>query len=157
MKNLVTLCLACLLFSCKGISQDSTQKEYPVSKTESEWKAQLSEVEFYVLRKSGTERAFSSALNKNYEPGVYVCKACETPLFKSNHKYDSGSGWPSFDREIKGNIEYSSNAEPGYYGIEEHCATCGSHLGHIFNDGPRKTTGKRHCINGVALKFIAEE
>jgi peptide-methionine (R)-S-oxide reductase len=146
-----------LLFSCKGNSQKNNTKTYPVTKTETEWKSQLSETEFYVLRQAGTESIFSSPLNKNYKDGIYVCKGCDTPLFKSEHKYDSGSGWPSFDREIKGNVEFSTDYDLGYARTEEHCATCGGHLGHVFNDGPRDTTGKRHCINGVSLKFIPKE
>lgn len=113
-------------------------------------------MQYYVLRKAGTEPAFSSPLNKNYEQGVYVCAACNTPLFKSEHKFDSGTGWPSFDQEIKGNVAFSTDYKIGYARTEEHCAICGGHLGHVFDDGPRNTTGKRHCINGVALKFIPE-
>ena len=106
-----------------------------------------------VLRKSATEQAFSSPLNKIYSHGIYSCAACNTPLFEGKHKFDSGSGWPSFDREIKGNVAFSIDYKIGMARTEEHCAVCGGHLGHVFNDGPRKTTGKRHCINGVALKF----
>ena len=111
-------------------------------------------MQYYVLRQSGTERAFSSPLDKNFDEGLYVCAGCETPLFKSEHKYNSGSGWPSFDREIKGNVAFSTDYDIGIARTEEHCATCGGHLGHVFNDGPRQTTAKRHCINGAALKFI---
>ena len=114
-------------------------------------------MQYYVLRNAGTERAFSSDLNKNYDKGTYYCAACQTPLFKSDHKFDSGTGWPSFDREIKGNVSYDVDYNLGYARSEEHCATCGGHLGHVFNDGPRETTGKRHCINGVALQFKAEK
>lgn len=146
-----------LVFGCKGNSQQDTQKTYAVSKTENEWKSQLSNIEFSVLRQASTERAFSSPFNKNQKEGIYVCKGCDTPLFKSDHKFDSGSGWPSFDREIKGNVEFSTDYDLGYARTEEHCATCGGHLGHVFNDGPRKTTGKRHCVNGVALKFIPKK
>ena len=89
--------------------------------------------------------------------GTYHCAACNTALFKSEHKFDSGTGWPSFDREIKGNVAFSVDYNIGMARTEEHCATCGGHLGHVFNDGPRETTGKRHCINGVALKFIPKE
>ena len=156
MKNLIIICLFFIVSSCEGNAQKKDKKIYKVSKTETEWKAQLTESEFYVLRKAGTERAFSSPLNKNYEAGIYVCKACETPLFKSEHKFDSGTGWPSFDREIEGNVAFSTDYNLGYARTEEHCAICGGHLGHVFNDGPRGTTGKRHCINGVALKFIPE-
>ena len=156
--NKLLIVFTLVLFSnCNSSAQKQTKKTpktYKVTKSEAEWKAQLSEEEFYVLRQAGTERAFSSPLNKNNNAGIYVCKACETPLFKSEHKFDSGSGWPSFDREIKGHVDFSTDHDLGYARTEEHCATCGGHLGHVFNDGPRKTTGKRHCINGVSLKFI---
>ena len=101
----------------------------------------------------GTEPRYSSKFNYNDQEGVYSCSACGTALFESSYQYDSGSGWPSFDREIKGNVSFSIDNDLGYIRIEEHCANCGGHLGHVFNDGPTQTTGKRHCINGIALKF----
>ena len=157
--TLISLCA--LVFSCKGHTQKepsdkNTSKTKVINKTPSEWKAQLTDMQYYVMREEGTERAFSSPLNKNYEKGTYICAACDTPLFESEHKFDSGTGWPSFDRPIEGNVAYSSDRKLGYTRTEEHCAVCGGHLGHIFNDGPSDTTGKRHCINGVALKFIPE-
>lgn len=157
MKKILILTLVAIFYSCDGSAQkkEIKQKEtYPISKTDAEWKKQLTDMQYYVLRKAGTERAFSSPLNKNYEDGVYYCVACDTPLFKSEHKFDSGSGWPSFDKEIKGNVAFSTDYNIGYARTEEHCATCGGHLGHVFNDGPRNTTGQRHCINGAALNFI---
>ncbi len=155
MKKISLLLCIVLLYSCKSPAQDNEKEvSYPVSKTEAEWKSQLTEVEYYVLREAGTERPFTSELNKNYEKGTYVCAACQTPLFKSQNKFDSGTGWPSFDREIEGNVAFSTDYKVGYARTEEHCATCGGHLGHVFNDGPRDTTGKRHCINGAALDFI---
>lgn len=157
MKKLASLLLFLFLCSCQGIAQKQSKKEktYAVEKTTAEWKKLLTPMEFYVLREAGTERAFTSKLNKNYKKGVYVCAACKTPLYKSEHKFDSGSGWPSFDRAIKENIELDVDYKIGYARTELKCNTCGGHLGHSFNDGPKETTGKRHCINGVALKFIA--
>lgn len=158
MKKIIILTITVALFNCNGNAQKNNPQEtktFKVSKTDAEWKKQLTPEQYYVLRQNGTESKFSSLLNKNYDKGVYVCAACKTPLFKSENKYDSGSGWPSFDQEIKGNVAFSSGSDL-YYGKEEHCATCGGHLGHVFNDGPKNTTGLRHCINGVALKFIQE-
>ncbi|MCW9038418.1 peptide-methionine (R)-S-oxide reductase MsrB [Altibacter sp.] len=155
MKQLPIIALTLLFISCNSSAQDKeVAQEFPVTKTEAEWKAALSEMEYYVLREEGTERPFSSELNKIYEPGTYVCAACETPLFEGKHKFDSGTGWPSFDRAIEGNVAYSTDTNLGYTRVEEHCATCGGHLGHVFEDGPEDTTGKRHCINGAALDFI---
>lgn len=156
MKKIIAFSILALLFNCKGEAQkqSSKQESFKIEKTDDEWKAQLSEEQYYVLRKAGTERPFSSPYNKNYKEGVYHCAACDTPLFKSDHKFDSGTGWPSFDREIEGNVAFSTDYKIGYARTEEHCATCGGHLGHVFNDGPKNTTGERHCINGVALKFV---
>ena len=151
-KNLITVLLILCLSSCKFEAQK--KETFKINKSEAEWKSQLTDIQFYVLRNEGTERAFSSPLDKNYSVGTYVCAGCDTPLFKSEHKFNSGSGWPSFDREIKGNVAYSVDYKIGIARSEEHCATCGGHLGHVFNDGPRNTTGMRHCINGAALKFI---
>ncbi len=162
MKKILVLAVFGLFLSCNSTAQEkkettTKQETFKISKTEAEWKTQLSPEAFYVLRKAGTERAFSSPLNKNYEKGTFHCAGCNTPLFKSEHKFDSGTGWPSFDREIKGSLSFSTDYNLGYARTEEHCATCGGHLGHVFDDGPRKTTGKRHCINGVALKFVPAE
>lgn len=155
MRSILLIVCCVFLSSCNGQAQDEKKEAaFAISKTDAEWKAELSEMEYYVLRKEGTEPAFSSELNKVYEPGTYICAACKTPLFKSEHKFDSGTGWPSFDREIHGNVAFSTDTSLGYTRTEEHCATCGGHLGHVFNDGPRETTGKRHCINGAALDFI---
>lgn len=158
MKKVILLGLSLIWFSCNTSAQKKKEtKQYEVSKTEAEWKDQLSEEAFNVLRKAGTERAFSSDLNNNHENGIFVCRACNTPLFKSEHKFDSGSGWPSFDRTIEDNVEFSTDRNLGYSRTEELCATCGGHLGHVFNDGPKDTTGQRHCINGVSLTFIPKD
>jgi len=152
------LFIALILFINYSKAQNSNQKQkkYTVIKTAEEWQNQLTELQYYVLRESGTERAFTSPLNKNYKKGIYACAACKTPLYKSEHKYDSGSGWPSFDRAIEKNIELDTDYKIGYQRTEIKCNTCGSHLGHSFDDGPSDTTGKRHCINGAALSFIAK-
>lgn len=158
MKKIFFLVLLTLCLSCNTSAQKKESNEtFKITKTEAEWKAQLTDLQFYVLREAGTERAFTSPLNDNKKKGIYACAACETPLFKSQHKYDSGSGWPSFDREIEGNVSFSVDYNIGYARKEEHCSTCGGHLGHVFEDGPRETTGLRHCINGAALKFIPQK
>ncbi|PVW15677.1 peptide-methionine (R)-S-oxide reductase MsrB [Marixanthomonas spongiae] len=158
MKKIVFLLCSVLLLSCNSKAQDKKeQKEFPVSKTDAEWKAELTDMEYQVLRKAATEPAFSSELNSNTRKGTYVCAGCGTPLYRSENKFKSGTGWPSFDRVIEGNVAFSTDNKLGYSRNEEHCATCGGHLGHVFNDGPKETTGKRHCINGVALDFIPEK
>ena len=159
MKNIIGLLFLSIMLSCNSIAQEKSKekKEYKVEKSNTEWKKLLSPMEYYVLREAGTERAFTSTLNKNYKKGTYVCAACKTPLYASEHKFDSGTGWPSFDRAIEGNVELDIDYKLGYARTELKCNTCGGHLGHSFNDGPQKTTGKRHCINGVALEFIAKK
>lgn len=160
MKKIAILLILVLTISCAGNAQNTKKEEnktYKVEKTASEWKKLLSPQEYYVLREAGTERPFTSPLNKNYKEGTFVCAACKTPLYKSEHKFDSGTGWPSFDRAIKGNVELDVDYKIGYARTELKCNTCGGHLGHSFDDGPQETTGKRHCINGAALNFIPKE
>ena len=158
--NKIFIIFTLLLFNCNSSAQkqkNNTTNSFKVNKTDAQWQAELSEMEYLVLRQAATERPFSSPFNKNYEVGIYVCTACQTPLFNSEHKFDSGTGWPSFDKTIEGNVAFSTDNDLGYIRVEEHCATCGGHLGHVFTDGPKDTTGERHCINGVALTFIPEE
>ncbi len=126
-----------------------------VNKTEAQWKQQLSAEQFLVLRREGTERSFTSRLNDEYRKGKFVCAACDQPLFTSEMKFDSGTGWPSFHTTLPGAFETSRDFKMILPRTEYHCSRCGGHHGHVFDDGPAPT-GQRFCNNGVALKFIAD-
>lgn len=125
---------------------------FEIVKTPEEWKKILTPEQYYILREEGTERAFTSPLDKNTATGTYHCAGCDNPLYSSEAKYDSRTGWPSFWDAIEGKVGTSTDYKLFYPRTEVHCARCGGHLGHVFNDGPRPT-GKRHCINGLALNF----
>ena len=124
-----------------------------VEKTDEEWKKTLTPEQFHVLREHGTERAGTSPLNVEKREGIFTCGACGQPLFTSDTKYESGTGWPSFYRPIEGAIGTTTDRSLGMTRVEAHCSQCGGHLGHVFPDGP-KPTGERYCMNGVALKFV---
>jgi peptide-methionine (R)-S-oxide reductase len=129
-----------------------TAKAFPYTKTEAEWRKILTPAQYRVLREAGTERAGSSPLDREKRTGTFHCAGCDQALFSSNTKYDSGTGWPSFWKPLPGAV--GTKPDRGIFGTrtEVHCSNCGGHLGHVFNDGPAPT-GKRYCMNGVAMKF----
>jgi peptide-methionine (R)-S-oxide reductase len=133
----------------------ATTEAFEITRTEAEWRAMLTAEQFRVLRKHGTERAGTSPLDKQYARGTYACAGCDLPLFKSDTKFDSGTGWPSFWAPIDGAIRTTSDRSFFMTRTETHCRRCGGHLGHVFDDGP-KPTGLRYCMNGAALKFLPE-
>lgn len=137
-----------------GRKTRATEGEWNLS--EKEWKERLSADQFHILRKEGTERAGSSPLNDEKREGIFACAGCENPLFNSDTKYDSGTGWPSFYDHIEGAIDTKTDFKLFLPRTEYHCARCGGHQGHVFKDGP-KPTGLRYCNNGLALKFIPKE
>ena len=130
-------------------------KTFEVTRTDEEWRRLLTPEQYDVMRKHGTEAPGSCALNHEKRQGVFLCAGCGQKLFVSHRKFDSGTGWPSFNEPLEGAVESSSDRSYGMVRTEVHCSRCGSHLGHVFPDGP-PPTHLRYCINGVAMKFVPE-
>ena len=143
------------IFGSSAIAKSGAKpgQKFKITRTEEEWKKRLGPARYRILRQEGTERAFSSPLDKEKRQGIFACAGCNLGLYSSKTKFDSRTGWPSFWAPIKGRVATSTDYKIGYPRTEVHCSRCGGHLGHVFSDGPRPT-GKRHCINGLALKFI---
>ncbi|MGB8652576.1 MAG: peptide-methionine (R)-S-oxide reductase MsrB [Mycobacteriales bacterium] len=133
-------------------------RSYPVSKSEQEWREQLTADEYAVLRQGGTERPWSGEYNDSTTQGVYSCRACGAELFRSEAKFDSHCGWPSFyEPTSKDNVELLEDRSHGMVRVEVRCASCGSHLGHVFDDAPQTPTGDRYCMNSVSLQLLPSD
>lgn len=141
-------------WSSRSKAQTAPENEFEISHSEAEWRRILTPEQFEVLRQQGTERPFSSPLAEKFVNGTYACAGCDLPLFSSETKFDSGTGWPSFYAPIENAVQTSIDRSLLMTRTEVHCRRCGGHLGHVFDDGP-PPTGQRYCMNGVALKFTA--
>jgi peptide-methionine (R)-S-oxide reductase len=128
---------------------------FPVTRSDDDWRRRLTPEQYYVMRSHGTEAAGTCALLQEKRPGRFACVGCDRPLFEGRRKFESGTGWPSFNDPIAGAVETSTDSSYGMERTEVHCATCGSHLGHVFDDGP-PPTHLRYCINGVAMNFLPD-
>jgi len=154
---LLLLTVACQSQEPKKSKTKTKEMMYKVQKSEAKWQTELSPAQFNILRNKGTERPGTGTYNLHFEKGSYACAGCGALLFESNTKYESHCGWPSFDDAIAGTVDYKKDKTLGMIRTEILCANCGGHLGHIFDDGPQETTGKRYCVNSLSLEFKKEE
>ena len=133
----------------------SSPKNFPIIKSETEWRSELNDEEYRILRQKGTEHPFTGKYNDHFEKGVYKCKGCDTPIYRSEYKFDSSCGWPSYDQALPGTLLFIKDRSHGMIRTEIVCAKCGGHQGHVFNDGPTKT-GERYCVNSASILFDGE-
>lgn len=163
--KILGLIITFVISSCSLSSDSENERRYSekinystdkVIKTDKEWKDQLNDEEYRVTRKKGTERAFTGAFYNHHDKGVYTCTCCDAPLFDSDTKFDSGTGWPSFYNIIEDRVSNKVDNSYGMKRTEVVCSRCDAHLGHVFHDGP-KPTGLRYCINSVSLKFVKKD
>lgn len=159
MKKTIALLLFLLFNLNFGFSQATNTKSMTKKtiKTEEEWKAILTPEQYRILRLKGTDMAGVGGYTSHFEKGTYHCAACDLQLFESNSKFESHCGWPSFDDAIDGTVDFVLDKSHGMIRTEIVCASCGGHLGHIFNDGPKETTGERYCVNTTSIKFVKGE
>jgi len=160
-KHTIIAMLLLLTTACQSQNKKTTKKTdemtYKIQKTDADWQLELSPAQFHILRNKGTERPGTGEYNLHFEKGNYACAGCGAVLFESDTKYESHCGWPSFDDAIDGAVDYKKDNTHGMIRTEILCANCGGHLGHIFDDGPQDTTGKRYCVNSLSLEFKKEE
>jgi peptide-methionine (R)-S-oxide reductase len=139
-----------MLTACN--QSEAARETFEITLSDAQWRARLSPAAFQTLRKEATERPFTSPLNKEHRKGIFACAGCALPVFSSTTKFDSGTGWPSFWKPLPNAVGTASDMMMGYSRVEVHCRRCGGHLGHVFDDGPQPT-GKRYCMNGIAMTF----
>ena len=157
MKKTVSFCILLLITFQLSAQKNNTKKMTKKNiKSETEWKSELTTQEYYVLREKGTDKPSQDGYTSHFEKGTYHCTACDAKLFASNSKFESHCGWPSFDDAIEGTVTYIKDSTHGMIRTEIICASCDGHLGHIFDDGPKETTGKRYCVNTSSIKFKKE-
>ena len=155
MKKILILTFLFINFSL--IAQEQSKMNQKMTKTDTEWKEILSPQQYHVLREKGTDRPGDFGYTNTFDKGTYFCAACNAQLFKSDSKYESHCGWPSFDDAINGAVNFHRDTTLGMVRTEITCAKCDGHLGHIFDDGPKETTGKRYCVNTTSIKFVKSQ
>lgn len=153
MKKTSIILIIFLIFNFSAKAQEKKTMDNKKNKSEEEWKAILTPEQYHILREKGTDRPGDYGYTQHFEKGTYYCAACDAQLFKSDSKYESHCGWPSFDNAIKGAVEFTVDRTHGMIRTEITCSSCGGHLGHIFDDGPKETTGKRYCVNTTSIRF----